>query len=120
MGASRFMVDETFFYTETGCRDVFNICTYTYVHIQNLYTTYTNKTKLIETNQSQTARNWEMTGTMRAPRMSLTQELLARAKATVCEPRIHEETVRRRSNTKEAMERPSSHWSIQKRIDVQA
>jgi hypothetical protein len=56
-----------------------------------------------------------MTGTVRAPWISETQELFARAEATVREPRKRWGTAKRRSGAKEATERPSIHWSDQRR-----
>nr|CAD40700.1 OSJNBa0083D01.18 [Oryza sativa Japonica Group] len=58
-----------------------------------------------------------MTGTVRAPQMSETQELFVRPEATVREPRRCWETTKRRSGAKDATEQLSIHWSDQKSID---
>jgi hypothetical protein len=58
-----------------------------------------------------------MTGIVRAPRISETQELFARAEATVREPRKRWGTAKRRSGAKDATEQLSIHWSDEKSID---
>lgn len=67
---------------------------------------------------SHTTKNQEMTGIVRASRMSVNQELSARVEAIERDAQRRGGTARRRFVAKEATEWPSIHRSIQKRVDV--